>query len=108
MIAAAEMVGMAALFEAGVPCGMEANMGELLAAGALGSRPMSLQIHGGMGFAEEFDIECKFGETRLCGLGRSPRTSFCGNIRYRGEYLIMGGGPGRTRTCDQTVMSGQL
>jgi acyl-CoA dehydrogenase len=65
--AAAEMVAKAAaLFDAGAPCGMEANMAKLLASEASWfAADMCLQIHGGMGFAEEFDIERKFRETRL-------------------------------------------
>ncbi|HSC18824.1 MAG TPA: acyl-CoA dehydrogenase family protein [Rhizomicrobium sp.] len=65
--AAAEMVvKAAALFEAGAPCGTEANMAKLLASEASWfAADMCLQIHGGMGFAEEFDIERKFRETRL-------------------------------------------
>jgi len=65
--AAAEMVAKAAaLFEAGAPCGTEANMAKLLASEASWfAADMCLQIHGGMGFAEELDIERKFRETRL-------------------------------------------
>jgi acyl-CoA dehydrogenase len=65
--AAAEMVAKAAaLFEAGAPCGTEANMAKLLASEASwAAADMCLQVHGGMGFAEEFDIERKFRETRL-------------------------------------------
>jgi len=65
--AAAEMVAKAAaLFEAGGPCGTEAKMAKLLASEASwAAADMCLQIHGGMGFAEEFDIERKFRETRL-------------------------------------------
>jgi alkylation response protein AidB-like acyl-CoA dehydrogenase len=65
--AAAEMVRKAAvLFDAGKPCGAEANMAKLLAAEASWSAAdMCLQTHGGIGFAEEMDIERKFRETRL-------------------------------------------
>ena len=56
----------ASLFDAGEPCGPEANMAKLLAADASWkSADMCLQTHGGFGFAEEFDIERKFRETRL-------------------------------------------
>jgi len=56
----------AALFEAGAPCGTEANMAKLLASEASWcAADMCLQTHGGFGFAEEFDIERKFRETRL-------------------------------------------
>ena len=65
--AAAEMVTKAAtLFDAGQPCGSEANMAKLLASEASWkAADACLQVHGGFGFAEEFDIERKFRETRL-------------------------------------------
>jgi alkylation response protein AidB-like acyl-CoA dehydrogenase len=65
--AAEEMVKKAAaLFDAGRPCGTEANMAKLLASEASWfAADMCVQTHGGFGFAEEFDIERKFRETRL-------------------------------------------
>ncbi len=65
--AAALMVDKAAtLFEAGAPCGAEANMAKLLAADASWqAADMCLQTHGGFGFAAEYDVERKFRETRL-------------------------------------------
>lgn len=56
----------AALFDAGLPCGSEANMCKLVASEASWfAADTCLQVHGGFGFAEEFDIERKFRETRL-------------------------------------------
>ncbi len=56
----------AARFEAGEDCGAEANMAKMLAADAAWeAADMCLQTHGGFGFAEDFDIERKFRETRL-------------------------------------------
>ena len=56
----------AAMFEAGEPCGTEANMAKLTASEASWyAADMCLQTHGGFGFAEEYDIERKFRETRL-------------------------------------------
>ncbi len=56
----------AALFDAGAPCGPEANMAKLLAAEASwAAAEVCLQVHGGYGFAEEYDVERKFRETRL-------------------------------------------
>ncbi|MFN8442606.1 MAG: acyl-CoA dehydrogenase family protein [Caldilineaceae bacterium] len=56
----------AQLFDAGQPCGAEANMAKLLAADASWQAAnMCLQTHGGYGFAAEYDIERKFRETRL-------------------------------------------
>jgi alkylation response protein AidB-like acyl-CoA dehydrogenase len=67
MSAAAGMVDAAARkFDAGEPCGTEANMAKLLASEASWfAADMCLQTHGGFGFAEEYDIERKFRETRL-------------------------------------------
>jgi len=54
------------LFDAGEPCGAEANMAKLLAADASWhAADTCLQTHGGFGFAEEYDVERKFRETRL-------------------------------------------
>ena len=67
MTAASLMVDMAAtLFDAGKPCGTEANMAKLVASEASWfAADTCLQTHGGFGFAEEYDIERKFRETRL-------------------------------------------
>ena len=54
------------LYEAGEPCGAEANMAKMLAADASNEAANAcIQTHGGFGFAEEYDIERKFRETRL-------------------------------------------
>jgi acyl-CoA dehydrogenase len=56
----------AELFDRGEPCGAEANMAKLLAADASWEAAnAAVQTHGGFGFAEEYDIERKFRETRL-------------------------------------------
>ena len=56
----------AELFESGEPCGAEANMAKLLASEASWrAADMCMQTHGGFAFAEEYDIERKFRETRL-------------------------------------------
>ncbi|HMN80835.1 MAG TPA: acyl-CoA dehydrogenase family protein [Burkholderiaceae bacterium] len=56
----------AARFDAGAPCGAEANMAKLLAADASWSAAEAcLQTYGGFGFASEYDIERKWRETRL-------------------------------------------
>jgi len=55
-----------ALFDAHQPCGAEANMAKYLAAKASWEAAnVCLQMHGGFGFACEYDIERKFRETRL-------------------------------------------
>jgi acyl-CoA dehydrogenase len=67
MRAAELMVGAAAAgYQAGQDCGAQANMAKLLAAEASwAAAEACVQTHGGFGFAEEFDIERKFRETRL-------------------------------------------
>ena len=65
--AAALMVEKAATrFDAGQPCGSEANMAKLLASEASWrAGDVCMQTFGGFGFAAEYDIERKFRETRL-------------------------------------------
>jgi acyl-CoA dehydrogenase len=54
------------LFDAGKPCGAQANMAKYLAAKASWEAAnVCMQTHGGFGFANEYDIERKFRETRL-------------------------------------------
>jgi len=56
----------AGLFDVSKPCGAEANMAKLLASEASwAAAEACLQTHGGYGFAEDFDVERKFRETRL-------------------------------------------
>src|SRR5450830_1106690 len=53
-------------YEAGLDCGAEANMAKMLAADASWEAAnAAVQTHGGFGFAEEYDVERKFRETRL-------------------------------------------
>ena len=56
----------ACLFDAGEKPGAEANMAKMLAADAAWeAADMCMQAHGGFAFAEEYDVERKFRETRL-------------------------------------------
>jgi acyl-CoA dehydrogenase len=56
----------AGLFDRGEPCGAEANMAKLLAADASWEAAnVTVQTYGGFGFAEDYDIERKFRETKL-------------------------------------------
>ncbi|MXY67984.1 MAG: acyl-CoA dehydrogenase [Acidobacteriia bacterium] len=56
----------AELYDAGRPCGPQANMAKLLAADASWEAANAcLQTHGGFGFAADYDVERKFRETRL-------------------------------------------
>ena len=65
--AAALMVQQAAdLYDAGKPCGAEANMSKMLASeAAWAAADTCIQTHGGYGFTAEYDVERKFRETRL-------------------------------------------
>jgi acyl-CoA dehydrogenase len=65
---AADMIARraAALFDAGRPCGPDANMAKLLASEATWhAAEAAMQTHGGFGFAQEYDIERKWREARL-------------------------------------------
>lgn len=65
---AADLVNRAAcaLFEAGKPCGEEANIAKLLASEASWhAAEAALQTHGGFGYAREYDIERKWRDTRI-------------------------------------------
>jgi acyl-CoA dehydrogenase len=56
----------AALFDAGKPCGAEANMAKLLSSQASWAAANAcITAHGGYGFAREYDVERKFRETKL-------------------------------------------
>jgi len=67
-VAAADLMRWEAcrLFDAGKPCGAQANMAKYLAAKASWEAANAcIQFHGGFGFANEYDVERKFRETRL-------------------------------------------
>jgi acyl-CoA dehydrogenase len=76
----------AALFDAGQPCGPEANMAKYLAAEAAWEAGNAcIDCHGGYGYAEEYDIERKFRETRLY------KTAPINNnlvLAYVGEHVL--------------------
>jgi alkylation response protein AidB-like acyl-CoA dehydrogenase len=76
----------AGLYEAGVPCGAEANMAKLLASEASWhAADMCLQTHGGFGFAEEYDVERKFRETRLYQVAPISTNLI---LAYLGEHVL--------------------
>jgi len=76
----------AALFDAGEPCGAEANMAKLLAADASWhAAEACLQTHGGFGFAEEYDVERKFRETRLYQVAPISTNMI---LSYIGEHVL--------------------
>jgi acyl-CoA dehydrogenase len=56
----------AKMFDGGIPCGPEANMAKYLGSeAAIDAGNACIDCHGGYGFAEEYDIERKFRESRL-------------------------------------------
>ena len=76
----------ARLFDAGQPCGAEANMAKLLAADASWEAAnVCLQTHGGFGFAAEYDVERKFRETRLYQVAPISTNLI---LSYIGEHVL--------------------
>ena len=76
----------ARLFDAGQPCGAEANLAKLLAADASWEAAnMCLQSHGGFGFAAEYDVERKFRETRLYQVAPVSTNLI---LSYIGEHVL--------------------
>jgi acyl-CoA dehydrogenase len=76
----------AALFDRGEPCGPEANMAKLLAADASWEAAnVAVQTHGGFGFAEEYDVERKFRETRLYQVAPVSTNLI---LAYIGEHVL--------------------
>ena len=75
-----------ALFEAGLPCGAEANMAKMLASEATwAAAEACLTTHGGFGFAQEYDVERKWRESRIY------RTAPISNnliLSYIGEHVL--------------------
>jgi acyl-CoA dehydrogenase len=74
------------LFEQGLPCGAEANMAKLLGAEASWlAANACLDTHGGFGFAEEYDIERKFRETRLYKVAPVSNNLI---LAYLGQHVL--------------------
>jgi alkylation response protein AidB-like acyl-CoA dehydrogenase len=73
-------------YESGGDCGAEANMSKLLAADAsFEAANVCIQTHGGFGFAEEYDIERKFRETRLYQVAPISTNLI---LSYLGEHTL--------------------
>jgi len=76
----------AAKFDAGQPCGDDANMGKLLAADATWhAAEACLQAHGGFGYAREYDVERKWRETRLFQIAPISTNLV---LSYIGEHML--------------------
>ncbi len=74
------------MFDAGLPCGAEANMAKLLAADASWEAAnVCVQTHGGFGFAAEYDVERKFRETRLYQVAPISTNLI---LSYVGEHVL--------------------
>ena len=73
-------------FEAGLPCGEEANMGKMLSADASwAAAEACIQTHGGFGFAEEYDVERKYREARLYQVAPISTNLV---LSYVGEHVL--------------------
>jgi alkylation response protein AidB-like acyl-CoA dehydrogenase len=85
--AASLMVEKAArLFDAGLPCGAEANMAKMLASEASWrAGDVCMQTHGGFAFAKEYHIERKFRETRLYQIAPISTNLI---LSYIGEHVL--------------------
>ncbi len=76
----------AALYDADQPCGAEANMAKYLAAKASWEAANAcIQFHGGFGFANEYDVERKFRETRLYQVAPISTNMILG---YVGQHIL--------------------
>jgi len=76
----------AGLFDAGEPCGAEANMAKLLASEASWEAAnAALDTHGGFGFAREYSIERKFRETRLFKIAPVSNNLI---LAYLGQHVL--------------------
>jgi acyl-CoA dehydrogenase len=76
----------AALFEATMPCGAEANMAKLLASEATWhAAEATLQTYGGFGFAQEYDVERKWREARIY---QTAPVSTNLILSYLGEHVL--------------------
>jgi acyl-CoA dehydrogenase len=74
------------LFEQGQPCGPEANLAKLLASEASWQAANAcLDAHGGFGFAEEYDVERKFRETRLYTIAPVSNNLI---LAYLGQHVL--------------------
>jgi acyl-CoA dehydrogenase len=74
------------MFEQGEPCGAEANMAKLIGSEASWQAANAcLDAHGGFGFAEEYDVERKFRETRLYSIAPVSNNLI---LAYLGQHVL--------------------
>ena len=76
----------AALFEAGLPCGDDANIAKLLASEASWhAAEACMQTHGGFGYAREYDVERKWREARIQQIAPISTNMV---LAYIGEHVL--------------------
>ncbi len=76
----------AALFDAGQPCGEEANIAKLLSSeAAWNAAEACMQTHGGFGYAREYDVERRWREARV---QRTAPISTNLILAYIGEHVL--------------------
>ncbi len=76
----------AAMFDAGVPCGPEANWAKMLASEASWQAAEAcLQTHGGFGYAREYDVERKWREARLLQIAPISTNLI---LSFTGEHVL--------------------
>ncbi len=74
------------LFDAGEPCGPEANMAKLVCSqAAWAAANAALDTHGGYGFAAEYDVERKFRECRLYSIAPISNNMV---LNYVAEHVL--------------------
>ena len=76
----------AALFDAGLPCGEDANIAKLLSSeAAWNAGEACIQTHGGFGYAREYDVERRWREARI---QRTAPISTNLILAYIGEHVL--------------------
>ena len=76
----------ARLYDAGMPCGREANTAKYLAAeAAFHATDRAVQTHGGYGYAKEYHVERYFREARVLRLGPVSQELI---LAYLGEHVL--------------------
>ena len=76
----------AALFQAGQPCGEDANIAKLLASeAAWHAAEACMQTHGGFGYAREYDVERKWRECRIAQIAPVSTNMI---LSYVGEHVL--------------------
>jgi acyl-CoA dehydrogenase len=74
------------LYDNGMPCAREANMAKYLCAEAgFEAADRALQVHGGMGYSEEFDVARYFREARLLRIAPLSQEMV---LNYIGEHVL--------------------